>query len=117
MQMIEIEDNNEAEISCPMCGTKNIQTKGLETAIMTECEHLESITSNLVWGEMEIDKNKILQKAFEKHDPDGNLGIEEFFNISTFLLSESGILDDVEYSDYRNTRRGIRIDGFNWNPF
>ena len=41
---------------------------------------------------------------------------EEFFNISTLLLSESGILDDVEYSDYRNTRRGIRIDGFNWNP-
>jgi len=85
--MIEIEDNNEAEIFCPMCGTKNIQTKDLETAIMTECEHLESITSSLVWGEMEIDKNKILQKAFEKHDPDGNLGIEEFFNI---LKSELG---------------------------
>lgn len=87
MQMIELEDNNEAEISCPMCGTKNIQTKGLETAIVTECEHLESITSNLVWGEMEIDKNKILQKAFEKHDRDGNLEIDEFFNI---LKSELG---------------------------
>ena len=46
----------------------------------------------------------------------GTFPEEEFFNISTFLLSESGILDDVEYSDYRNTRRGIRIDGFNWNP-
>ena len=46
----------------------------------------------------------------------GTFPEEEFFNDSTFLLSESGILDDVEYSDYRNTRRGIRIDGFNWNP-
>jgi hypothetical protein len=41
---------------------------------------------------------------------------EIFFEIASDLLSEAGILDNVEYCPYRNTRLGIRIDGFSWNP-
>lgn len=41
---------------------------------------------------------------------------EEFFHLTTSLLSESGYLDDVEYKEHLDTRRGIRIDGFNFNP-
>jgi hypothetical protein len=32
------------------------------------------------------------------------------------LLGETGILDNVEYCPYRNTIRGIKIDGYSWNP-
>jgi hypothetical protein len=41
---------------------------------------------------------------------------EVFFELTTELLAESGILDNVEYCPYRNTSKGMRIDGFSWNP-
>ena len=31
------------------------------------------------------------------------------------MLAEAGLLDDVEYKDYRDTRQGLRIDGYNYN--
>jgi len=40
---------------------------------------------------------------------------EEFFLNTTSLISEAGLLDDVEYKDHRDTRKGIRIDGYNYN--
>lgn len=41
---------------------------------------------------------------------------ETFFEITSELLSEAGLLDNVEYCPYRNTSKGMRIDGFSWNP-
>jgi len=41
---------------------------------------------------------------------------ESFFEYANNLLSEVGILDNVEYCPYRNTNRGIKIDGYSWNP-
>lgn len=51
-------------------------------------------------------------------DSDNNLVFpeESFFEYVTQLLSETGILDNVEYAPYRNTRKGLRLDGFCWNP-
>jgi hypothetical protein len=40
---------------------------------------------------------------------------ESFFEYVTELLSETGILDNVEYCPYRNSNRGIKIDGYSWN--
>ena len=41
---------------------------------------------------------------------------ESFFEYVSNLLSETGILDNVEYCPYRNTNKGIKIDGYSWNP-
>ncbi|WP_394168225.1 AIPR family protein [Saccharospirillum alexandrii] len=41
---------------------------------------------------------------------------ESYFEFMSDMLSNAGILDNVEYCPYRNTRKGIRIDGYSWNP-
>ena len=40
---------------------------------------------------------------------------ESYFEYVSELLAEAGILDNVEYCPYRNTRKGVRIDGYSWN--
>lgn len=40
---------------------------------------------------------------------------ESFFEIVSEMLSEIGLLDNVVYCPYRNTKRGMRIDGYSWN--
>ena len=40
---------------------------------------------------------------------------ESFFEIATEQLSEAGVLDDVEVCFYRDSQRGIRLDGYSWN--
>ena len=40
---------------------------------------------------------------------------ESFFENISDLLSGAGVLDNVEYCPYRNTTRGMRIDGYSWN--
>lgn len=40
---------------------------------------------------------------------------ESFFEHVSEMLSEAGIMDDVEYCPYRNTRKGMRLDGYSWN--
>ena len=41
---------------------------------------------------------------------------ENFINIITELLSDAGIYEDIEIKQYRHDRRGIKLDGYNWNP-
>lgn len=41
---------------------------------------------------------------------------ENFINIITELLSDAGIYEDIEIKQYRHDRRGIKVDGYNWNP-
>ena len=40
---------------------------------------------------------------------------ESFFDFVSELLSNAGILDNVEYCPYVNSRAGIKIDGYSWN--
>ena len=40
---------------------------------------------------------------------------ESYFEYVSDLLSDAGILDNVQYCPYRNSRRGMRIDGYSWN--
>lgn len=40
---------------------------------------------------------------------------ESFFEHVSEMLSEAGILDDVQYCPYRNRIKGMRLDGYSWN--
>lgn len=40
---------------------------------------------------------------------------ESFFEHVSEMLSEAGVLDDVEYCPYRNKLKGMRLDGYSWN--
>lgn len=40
---------------------------------------------------------------------------EEFFNLTSELLGEAGVLDDIEYHPFKNKRKGLRMDGFSYN--
>ena len=40
---------------------------------------------------------------------------ESFFDFASDLLSNAGILDNVEYCPYVDSRMGIKIDGYSWN--
>lgn len=40
---------------------------------------------------------------------------ESFFEYATEMLSEAGVLDNVEYCPYRNKIKGMRLDGYSWN--
>jgi len=40
---------------------------------------------------------------------------ESYFTYVSDILSNAGILDNVEYTPFRRTKAGIRIDGYSWN--
>ena len=40
---------------------------------------------------------------------------ESYFEYVSDLLSNAGILDNVEYRPFKNTPKGIHIDGYSWN--
>ena len=40
---------------------------------------------------------------------------EEEFNLTSELLGEAGVLDDIEYHPFKNKRKGLRMDGFSYN--
>ena len=39
-----------------------------------------------------------------------------FFDHVTDMLCEAERYDNFEHKSYRNSRRGFKIDGYNWNP-
>ena len=61
-------------------------------------------------------KNEIFQIASIDADANEVFPEESFFEYVSELLGDAGILDNVEYCPYRNSSRGIRIDGYSWNP-
>jgi len=40
---------------------------------------------------------------------------EGFFDYTHEMLGQAGILDNIEYCPYVNSRRGMKIDGYSWN--
>ena len=61
-------------------------------------------------------REEFLNRIRSAAESQGTLLEEEFFHSTTSMLSEAGYLEDIEYKDYRNTRLGLRIDGYNYNP-
>ena len=47
---------------------------------------------------------------------EGVFAEESFFNLATNNLQQAGIVDDVEACAFRDSRRGIKLDGYCWNP-
>ena len=60
-------------------------------------------------------KQKLFNAISIASDTDEVFPEESYFEYVCDLLSEAGILDNVEYCPYKNTRKGIRIDGYSWN--
>jgi hypothetical protein len=40
---------------------------------------------------------------------------EGFFEYAHEMLGDAGVLDNIEYCPYVNSRLGIKIDGYSWN--
>lgn len=60
-------------------------------------------------------KNKVFNTISIDSDNNEVFPEESYFEYVSELLSNAGILDNVEYCPYRNTRKGLRIDGYSWN--
>jgi len=60
-------------------------------------------------------KNEIYYSANSDADKNELFPEESFFEYVSEMLSEAGVLDNIEYCPYRNTNRGLRLDGYSWN--
>ena len=68
---------------------------------------------------MDKDLNQYNQELIDKilinTEANQTFAEEEFFNFSADLFGEAGVLDDIEYQPFKNSRRGMRIDGCSYN--
>ena len=60
-------------------------------------------------------KNRIFNMIAIDSDNNEVFPEESYFEYVSDLLSDAGILDNVQYCPYRNTKKGLRIDGYSWN--
>lgn len=60
-------------------------------------------------------KNRVFNAISIDSDNNEVFPEESYFEYVSDLLSNAGILDNVQYCPYRNTRKGLRIDGYSWN--
>ena len=60
-------------------------------------------------------KKDLLNLVHIAADASGEFHEEKFFDDMSELLCEAGVYDDIQKDPYVNSRRGIRIDGWNWN--
>ncbi len=60
-------------------------------------------------------KNKVFNTISIDSDNNEVFPEESYFEYVSDMLSNAGILDNVQYCPYRNTRKGMRIDGYSWN--
>ena len=60
-------------------------------------------------------KKDLLNLVHIAADASGEFHEEKFFDDMSELLCEAGVYDDIQKDPYINSRRGIRIDGWNWN--
>ena len=67
-------------------------------------EQLQDFLETLL-NSLQIDAE--IASPFQEHN---------FFDYASELLSDAGIYDNIEQNDFRDVNRGMKIDGFNWNP-
>ena len=60
-------------------------------------------------------KKDLLNLVRVAADVSGDVHQEKFFEDMSELLCEAGVYDDIQNDSYVNSRKGIRIDGWNWN--
>lgn len=66
--------------------------------------------SNILQFKEELYQDIALDSVISEQYPE-----ESFFDLVVDILSGAGFLDDSEFSPYRDTPKGIRIDGYCWN--
>ena len=65
--------------------------------------------------ELQEFKKELLNQIQIAADVGGIFSNDAFFDITSELLTEAGNYDDIQKDSYINSRRGIKIDGYNWN--
>lgn len=68
-----------------------------------EYKELQEFLTELL-NSLQIDAE--IASPFQEHN---------FFEYTADLLSEAGIYDNIEQNDFKDSHRGMKIDGFNWN--
>jgi hypothetical protein len=60
-------------------------------------------------------RDELISTISEIAEKDKAYAEEAFFFTVTESLSDAGIIDNVEYSSFKNSARGMKVDGFSWN--
>ena len=75
-------------------------------------------------GSINLEQDKLELREFKKDllnlvrisaDVSGDFCEGKFFDDMSELLCEAGVYDDIQKDAYISSRKGIRIDGWNWN--
>tara|TARA_B110000114_G_scaffold170289_1_gene194964 strand:+ start:425 stop:2542 length:2118 start_codon:yes stop_codon:yes gene_type:complete len=66
--------------------------------------------------ELQAYKNELFNITSIDADANEVFPEESFFEYVSELLGSAGLLENIEYCPYRNSKRGIRLDGYSWNP-
>ena len=60
-------------------------------------------------------KKDLLNKVHVSADAGGNFSSNQFYTHVTELLTDAEIYDDIQEGKYIHSKKGIKIDGWNWN--
>ena len=84
---------------------------------MSEDKNNNADSINLEQDKLELQEYKkdLLNLVRISADVSGDFSESKFFDDMSELLCEAGVYDDIQKDAYINSRKGIRIDGWNWN--
>jgi hypothetical protein len=84
---------------------------------MSEDKNNNKDSINLEQDKLELQEYKkdLLNLVRISADVSGDFSESKFFDDMSELLCEAGVYDDIQKDTYINSRKGIRIDGWNWN--
>ena len=78
-------------------------------------KNLDSVKPEQDKLELQEYKKDLLNLVHISADISGDFAESKFFDDMSELLCEAGVYDDIQIDRYINSRKGIRIDGWNWN--
>ena len=84
---------------------------------MSEDKNNNESSINLEQDKLELQEYKkdLLNLVHISADVSGDFSESKFFDDMSEILCEAGQYDDIQKDPYINSRKGIRIDGWNWN--
>ena len=78
-------------------------------------EENKATNENSEHAELKAFKEDLLNQIHVAADVSGDFSENKFFDDIAELLCEAGIYDDIQKDTYFNSRKGIKINGWNWN--
>ena len=106
------EDTNIEEVAPSEEGTAE---RSAEEAAVAEEVFAEEAPIEEEKLELQEFKQDLLNLVHVAADVSGDFSESKFFDDISELLCEAGVYDDIQKDSYVNSRKGIRIDGWNWN--